>query len=62
MKTIELYDALGKAMKKMEASSRNLASHIYKEEIANDVYNVAIGDFLEYVTKLFNASAKYIGE
>src|SRR3989338_8586527 len=34
------------------ANARNLASHIYKEAIAKQVYEVARGDFLECVQKL----------
>ncbi|MEI7579438.1 MAG: HI0074 family nucleotidyltransferase substrate-binding subunit [bacterium] len=42
------------------ALNRNLTSHIYKEEIANQVYAVAKGSFTTDVLKLLELSKNYL--
>lgn len=42
------------------ADARNQASHIYNENIANDVYNIAKDDFLDNVGKLISKTKEYI--
>jgi len=42
------------------ALARNLASHIYKEEIAIQVYEIAKSDFAKYIEDLLVSTKKYL--
>ena len=44
------------------ADARNQALHIYNEKIAEDVYNIARGDFLEKTEKLIANAKKYTNQ
>lgn len=42
------------------AQAHNLTSHIYHEEIADDVYKVAVGDFSNFVAQLLTQAQKQL--